>query len=278
MRETPKCSVDGCGKLMLQAHPAGMCAPHRAKLAKFGDPNWVKPKAGEAPCAIDGCPGRAVARGWCSRHWQRWNRVGNPQGAKPRANAVVDYSDGTRECRACGDRLPIEQFDRDGNASGGRRAQCKACRGKKVADWYADNRERQRGRAQNRRKENADAVRKAEAKRYRRDKLKRIELAVESAHRRRDRIANSERVDKGIRVSVLRKRDGDRCYLCRKVMSFTPRKRGDYNPRRASIEHLVPIHQGGLHVWENVVLTCLGCNLRRPKKDDHGGEQLLLIG
>lgn len=27
-------------------------------------------------CAIDGCNGVVLARGWCSRHWQRWHKTG----------------------------------------------------------------------------------------------------------------------------------------------------------------------------------------------------------
>lgn len=118
--------------------------------------------------------------------------------------------------------------------------------------------------------------RKMEKERYKRDRPKRIALATESAHRRRKRIAESERCDRGITTLALRDRDGSRCYICRRKMIFRPGKQGKYNPRRASIEHLVPIHQGGLHIWENVVLTCLGCNLSRPKDGD--GAQLLLIG
>jgi hypothetical protein len=191
---------------------------------------------------------------------------------------AIDYSDRTRLCTKCNQRLPIEQFAKDQNATGGRRSQCKECRGKKSSDWYAANRERQCERGRRRREGNADALREYDKKRYEREKPKRIELATESFHRRRDRIANSERVDKGITALRLRKRDGSRCYLCNKTMDFEPGKRGHYKPRRASIEHIIQVHEGGLHVWENVVLSCLECNLRRKKKGGPGGEQLLLVG
>ncbi len=30
-------------------------------------------------CAIDGCHGVVLARGWCSKHYSRWSRHGDPQ-------------------------------------------------------------------------------------------------------------------------------------------------------------------------------------------------------
>lgn len=228
-------------------------------------------------CSIDNCTRQVAARGWCHKHWARWRRNGDPVKPKPRQDLAVDHQDGTRTCKVCDQRLPITQFDRDKGATGGRRAQCKKCRGQKVSDWYYANQEVQRERIRQRRRNNIDKAREYENKRYQRDREKRIELATESAHRRRKRIANSERIDRGITVTALRKKHGDRCHLCNRKMDFKAGKHGVYNPRRASIEHLTPIHHGGLHVWENVVLSCLACNLRRPKLDDEGGEQLLLI-
>ena len=63
---------------------------------------------------------------------------------------------------------------------------------------------------------------------------------------------------------------GSLCYLCASEMSFESLPKGKYNPRRATIEHVIPISQGGLHIWENVVLTCWECNLRRPKRQSPG--------
>jgi len=274
---TPTCSVEGCGKLLLLSRNVSsqMCAPHLNKFIKFGNPNWQRPRSGETPCGISGCLTPAVARGWCSRHWSRWKRTGDPVRPHPRKDLAVDYGDGTRQCRICFERLPIEQFDKDKSASGGHRSQCKLCRGKKISDWYYRNQDERKSQARKRRKNNPDAVRKSDFDRYRRDRPKRVELAKEASHRRRARLANAKRFDKGITVTALRKRDGDHCHFCQKTMLFRTGKHGVYKPRRASIEHLVPLNVGGLHVWENVALTCLSCNLRRPKNGD--AFQLLLI-
>ena len=68
---------------------------------------------------------------------------------------------------------------------------------------------------------------------------------------------------KFITVAALRERDGDECYLCGRVMSFQTYKIGNYNPRRASIEHVIPRARGGEHVLSNVKLACLRCNIRK---------------
>jgi 5-methylcytosine-specific restriction endonuclease McrA len=180
--------------------------------------------------------------------------------------AVVIYDDGTKDCTACDRRLPLAHFHRDGNATGGYRSQCKECRGKKVQDWYFANHDVQVARHRAGYAANIAAIRERDAARYERDKEKRIQIAVDQAHRRRGRLRDAERSDRGINYDKLRERDGSCCYLCGSEMSFEVLTKGEYNPRRATIEHLTPISHGGLHVWENVALTCWECNLRRPRK------------
>jgi hypothetical protein len=143
-----------------------------------------------------------------------------------------------------------------------------------MAEWYRQNADDRKAKAKRHRVANVERVRQFEAERYRRDRPKRVELAKEAGHRRRARLAQASRSDKGITVVALRKRDGDRCCLCGDVMDFQTGKHGVYNPRRASIEHLIPINVGGLHVWENVALSCLRCNLTRP----NDGSDVHLIG
>jgi hypothetical protein len=232
------------------------------------------------PCSVGGCENPAVTRGWCNNHYQRWLKHGDPTAGNksPAVIKAIDYPDGTRLCTKCDHRLPIEQFAKDGNASGGRRSQCKKCRCAHEKSRYQSDPDWFRQKQAERRRENIELHRMYDNQRYLRDRPKRIALAVESSHRRRKRVAESERVDRGISTLALRKRDGSRCHICKRTMDFKPGKKGEYKPLRASIEHLTPISQGGLHIWENVVLTCLACNLARPKKNDPGGEQLLLIG
>lgn len=50
-------------------------------------------------------------------------------------------------------------------------------------------------------------------------------------------------------------------------MSFQRYKMGNYNPRRASMDHVILLARGGWHAMDNIELTCLRCNIR---KNDEG--------
>ena len=68
-------------------------------------------------------------------------------------------------------------------------------------------------------------------------------------------------------------RDGWVCHLCeRKVPKRSPK---GYHPKKATIDHLVPISDGGRDVRENVRLAHWRCNSARGAR---GTVQLLLIG
>lgn len=134
-----------------------------------------------------------------------------------------------------------------------------------MSAWYAKDGERIRARVKTYYAANLEEIRARDAARYERDKVKRLALATDAVHRRRARISDST-PDKGINHLSLRDRDGPLCHLCDKEMSFKIVRKGEYNPRRATIEHLVPLCAGGTHTWDNVALTCWACNLRRPKK------------
>jgi hypothetical protein len=70
-------------------------------------------------------------------------------------------------------------------------------------------------------------------------------------------------------------RDGWRCQLCRKPVN--PRKRHP-DPMCASIDHIVPISQGGTDVRANVQLAHLFCNMSKGNRAVPDGEQLRLLG
>ena len=67
---------------------------------------------------------------------------------------------------------------------------------------------------------------------------------------------------------VLYDRDRGRCHLCLRKCSF----------ESGSIDHVIPISQGGDHLYTNVKLACLSCNSSKGNRPVPGGEQLLLIG
>lgn len=216
-----------------------------------------------APCSIPDCGGQVVARGWCSRHWQRWRRYGDPLGSAP--PRVTDHADGTRTCSVCSARLPLSDFDLDRTATGGRRSHCKACRSKRMKKWYADNQARQLERHHARVADHRDRIRAQDAARYERHREKRLDLAKNAVHVRRLREKTNPRV-RGITVRSLRDRHGDLCCYCSVPMSFESLRHGQYDPIRATIEHVVPLSAGGAHDWENTRLACWQCNLRKHAK------------
>ena len=69
----------------------------------------------QATCTIDGCDGKPIGRGWCNKHYLRWRNHGDPLGGAvgPRVRKAVDHPDGTRECAMCGERKPLDAFDRE---------------------------------------------------------------------------------------------------------------------------------------------------------------------
>lgn len=70
------------------------------------------------------------------------------------------------------------------------------------------------------------------------------------------RLPTEPRIDRSLQYlasQLLRQRDGDHCYLCRKDMTGL----------RAVIEHIIPISHGGLNEPHNVALACSNCNMRK---------------
>lgn len=90
-------------------------------------------------------------------------------------------------------------------------------------------------------------------------------------HRRRVRLAAGE-VEK-FEPTEIYERDRWRCGICKRRVNP---KFGPSHPLSASIDHIIPVVEGGHHVRANVRLAHLRCNVSRGARG--GGEQLLLIG
>ena len=91
--------------------------------------------------------------------------------------------------------------------------------------------------------------------------------ALSDAQRRGDAFAKRRKVlqagDKTITHERLGNRDRWICQLCHQVV---PRFTHRTDPTSATIDHVVPIIAGGLHVWDNVQLAHRGCNSARGAK------------
>lgn len=64
-------------------------------------------------------------------------------------------------------------------------------------------------------------------------------------------------------LSILMERDKDRCWLCGR---FVNKEIAHPHPLSPSIDHVILLSQDGPHTWENVKLSHLRCNMKRPKK------------
>jgi hypothetical protein len=65
----------------------------------------------------------------------------------------------------------------------------------------------------------------------------------------------------GIKPERVFDRDGWRCQLC--GCKTPQRLRGKNQPRSPEVDHIIPISQGGGHLWENVQCLCRECNQRK---------------
>lgn len=79
------------------------------------------------------------------------------------------------------------------------------------------------------------------------------------------------RVPESTRRRVL-DRDGWRCHLCGCALR---RQRWSFHPKDATIDHLVPVADGGNNEDENLAACCYACNVRRGVT---GAAQLRLVG
>jgi 5-methylcytosine-specific restriction endonuclease McrA len=99
-------------------------------------------------------------------------------------------------------------------------------------------------------------------------KVRKVRAVVRDRRRARKRDAYVADV---VRLDVF-KADGYRCHLCKRLCDPW-RKVPD--PRAPTIDHIVPLAQGGTHEPLNCRTACYACNCR--KGDRGGGEQLLLL-
>ena len=269
-RSSRLCAIDGCDSPI---SGRGWCNRHYQRWRKYGDP-MGKPPDPPAFCSVEGCHapvgrGNFVGHGLCSKHYQRWKNHGDPLGGRPspKVRVSVVSPDGMKSCTQCEKELPLESFHTDASGHGGLRSTCKDCLSARMKEWYAKNQVRQRDRQRVRFATNIDIIRERDMLRYRRNREARLQLAIDATHRRRARLKGADRADRGITYKALRERDGSNCYHCGEEMSFKSKKFGEYQPRRATIEHIIPIARGGLHIWENVALACWECNIRRGARD-----------
>lgn len=226
----------------------------------------------QSTCTVAACdrPISHKTLGLCHGHYHRYWRHGDVQADVPlrapsKRREFQDFSDGTRSCASCKDRLPLAYFHRDKQSPGGRRTICPSCRSGIEAARYEADRERVSARVRQYRVDNPAMVRAQDSERYERNKDKRIALAIAASHARRARLLGSG-YEHGITVPALRKRDGDSCHYCKQTMVFGRFRAGERPGAMGTLEHVQPISRGGTHSWDNCVLACWRCNSSRGNR------------
>ncbi|MBB4940745.1 hypothetical protein FHR32_005122 [Streptosporangium album] len=94
-----------------------------------------------AQCSVDECEGKAKAKGFCVRHYTRWRRYGDPSVVKRGPLAPALQLD-AKQCNACGETKPIEQFGPDKRNRDGRKGRCHPCEQKHQYEWRTSHPDR----------------------------------------------------------------------------------------------------------------------------------------
>jgi len=63
-----------------------------------------------------------------------------------------------------------------------------------------------------------------------------------------------------------------KCFWCNEEMHFSEGQH--YQPRRVTIDHILPVSQGGTHELDNLVAACLECNSKRNSLDSNRVKQV----
>lgn len=93
--------------------------------------------------------------------------------------------------------------------------------------------------------------------------------------RRARRARKLEAPSEAYSLSEIAERDGWRCQLCGRAVSKTAKWP---DRRSASIDHIIPLSQGGSDLKANVQLAHFGCNSSKNNRHLESGEQLRLFG
>jgi 5-methylcytosine-specific restriction endonuclease McrA len=212
---------------------------------------------------------------------------------------MTDEAGPQKRCCTCGETKPIELFSRNKSEKDGRKHRCKACEAnyyaanaaaicQRVKDYQKANPDRVRQQLKAYREENAEYIREWKQKHYLANKEKIL------AGQREYYVANADRIKKRVRAYVAANKE---VVLKRKRAWYAAHpnhSRISWHKRRAlikgnggtftraerqaieiaqgghcaycgrleklTIDHIIPISQGGRHEAANICLACAYCN------------------
>lgn len=247
------CSASDCER---PASVRGICATHYQRMRKYGSLDLPERHCTECGVLVSSSDGGRKRCDPCGIEYARkrqseWHK----QNPKPRKAREV------RSCVLCGAPTPPSTRGR---------LKCDRCAQESVATRCGESGCDRPARA-----------RKMCAMHYKRAARAAGVIVDQQVwdERRRANYARRRALKKGSEVgdpftnTEIFERDRWRCHLCRrKVKSETLWP----DPLSASLDHLVPLSEGGAHSRENVALAHLQCNVRKGNRA--AGEQLALIG
>jgi DNA-directed RNA polymerase subunit RPC12/RpoP len=238
-----ECRVDGCRKAPWARN---LCDAHYQKFRKYGDATADHARK-RLTCEFDGCVRKVHGHGWCTRHYRAW-RVHGSADYKPTTYDVCAIPECVRSPRSRTASLCDAHYCKRWRNGSLNARHCAGCGTQFPLD--------------------------ASTLRLRCPRCALI--------RRRDRAKNQTHARRALMLltqveqissQYVFTRDRWLCHICRKRVDNTL----SYpHPRSASLDHVVPLIQGGSHTRANVRLAHLHCNTSRGARG--GNEQLLLFG
>lgn len=245
-------------------------------------------------CSVDGCGRAHQARGFCRTHYSAWQRRTNPGQRKDRKVEIA--------CEYCGGpRMVTTQHS---NMQRYCSLRC-ASRANQSGLSHNEYTQRQRQRNRDRHSRNKERARRRELKRLKRQlthptaawksaqcdvcarwflskqfdmtcsdecqSVRQSEVKRKHRDRRRARERNAYVAD--VQPSRVFELDGYRCHLCNKKCDPT---KVVPHPRAPTVDHVIPLADGGTHEPANCRTACFICNAVKGNRG--GGEQLALIG
>jgi hypothetical protein len=285
------CGFAGCVK---PVRCRGWCSAHYERWRKHGDPSVTldpvppprPPRTQPESCLVDGCAQPPWSRSFCTKHYQKWRKYGDAAADGRRSRRDCKIADCGRRSHGhglCSRHYQLWRVHGDASWQRVTNYECRAagCEAKprSRAGTLCEahyQRLRRRGSLDPGACQKCSGILPSHSAASRRfcpgcALARRRAAGREAGHRRRviETAAVSDRID----VAAIYERDRWRCGICRKRV-----KRALLWPHRMSpsLDHVVPLAEGGLHIRANVRLAHLTCNLSRGARG--GGEQLALIG
>jgi len=77
---------------------------------------------------------------------------------------------------------------------------------------------------------------------------------------------DSSNLSKAVKTALLI-RDGNHCHYC--GVTMTQSNVGGFHPTGISIDHVIPVKDGGSSDMDNLVLACRRCNLEKRTNSYH---------